>query len=55
MERIDDLLDREVVVQDKPGAVVAPTLIGTLEFDHVSFAYPAEHEDGSQASQRPKV
>jgi ABC-type multidrug transport system fused ATPase/permease subunit len=55
VERIDDLLDREVVVQDKPGAVVAPTLIGTLEFDHVSFAYPAEHEDGSQASQRPKV
>ncbi len=55
VERIDDLLDREVVVQDEPDAVAAPTLTGALRFDHVSFAYPAEHEDGSAASQRPKV
>ena len=55
VERIDDLLDRDVVVQDRPDAVAAPTLTGALRFDHVSFAYPAEHEDGSAASQRPKV
>jgi ABC-type multidrug transport system fused ATPase/permease subunit len=55
VERIDDLLDRDVVVQDWPDAVAAPTLTGALRFDHVSFAYPAEHEDGSAASQRPKV
>ena len=55
VERIDDLLERDVVVQDEPGAVTAPTLTGTLTFDHVIFAYPAEHEDGSMAVQRPKV
>ena len=57
VERIDDLLDREVVVQDEPGrGRAAPTLTGALTFDHVSFAYPAEHEDGSAASSsRPKV
>jgi len=55
VERIDDLLDREVVVMDAPDAVAAPELTGRLTFDHVSFAYPAEHEDGSAADQRPKV
>ena len=55
VERIDDLLVRDVVVQDEPGAVDAPHLAGTLTFDHVSFAYPAEHEDGSEAAQRPRV
>ena len=55
VERIDDLLVRDVVVQDEPGAVAAPHLAGTLTFDHVSFAYPAEHEDGSEAAQRPRV
>jgi ABC-type multidrug transport system fused ATPase/permease subunit len=55
VERIDDLLDREVVVLDRPDAVPAPKLTGGLTFDHVSFAYPAEHEDGSAAFQRPAV
>jgi len=55
VERIDDLLDREVVVQDEPDALTAPVLTGRLRFDHVSFTYPAEHEDGSEASRRPKV
>ena len=55
VERIDDLLDREVVVQDEPDAVEAPPLTGVLQFDRVSFAYPAEHEDGSAAAQRPQV
>ncbi|MGH3506897.1 MAG: ATP-binding cassette domain-containing protein, partial [Nocardioidaceae bacterium] len=55
VERIDDLLDREVVVQDAPDAVDAPPLEGRLTFAHVSFAYPAEHEDGSQATPRPGV
>ena len=55
VERIEDLLDREVAVVDLPDAVVAPQLTGRLTFDHVTFAYPAEHEDGSVAVQRPKV
>lgn len=55
VERIDDLLEREVVVLDLPGAVPAPKLRGELTFDHVSFAYPAEHDDGSAAAQRPAV
>lgn len=55
VERIDDLLDREVAVRDRPDAVPAPPLQGRLTLEHVSFAYPAEHEDGSAASQRPAV
>lgn len=55
VERIDDLLDRDVVVQDRPDAVAAPVLTGALQLDQVSFAYPAEHEDGSAAAQRPCV
>src|SRR5215210_2695765 len=55
VERIDDLLDREVVVMDSSDAVAAPDLTGRLTFDHVSFTYPAEHEDGSAGVQRPKV
>jgi len=52
VERIDDLLDREVVVLDLPGALPAPPLKGRLTFEHVSFTYPAEHEDGSPRTQR---
>jgi ABC-type multidrug transport system fused ATPase/permease subunit len=55
VERIDDLLDREVAVRDRPDAVPAPPLRGRLDFEHVDFTYPAEHEDGSAAGQRPRV
>jgi ABC-type multidrug transport system fused ATPase/permease subunit len=55
VERIDDLLDREVVVRDLPDAIPAPPFRGQLALEHVSFAYPAEHEDGSAAAQRPQV
>jgi ABC-type multidrug transport system fused ATPase/permease subunit len=55
VERIDDLLDREVVVTDSPHARPAPPLEGRLTFQHISFTYPAEHEDGSAASARPQV
>ncbi|HEY6932502.1 MAG TPA: ABC transporter transmembrane domain-containing protein [Marmoricola sp.] len=55
VERIQDLLDREVVVQDLPDAIEAPRLEGRLAFDHVSFAYPVVHEDGSEPAHRPKV
>ena len=54
VERIDDLLVREVVVQDEPGAVEAPPLAGTLNFDHVSFAIrPSTRTD--LAAQRPSA
>jgi ABC-type glutathione transport system ATPase component len=55
VERIQDLLDREVVVQDLPDAEPAPPLEGRLSFRDVSFAYPVEHEDGTRADGRPKV
>lgn len=55
VERIDDLLEREVGVQDRPGAIEAGPLSGQLTFDHVDFTYPAEHEDGSVADSRPQV
>ena len=53
VERIDDLLDREVVVRDLPDALPAPPLKGRLTFRDVSFAYPAEREDGSKDASRP--
>ena len=42
VERIAEVLDREPAVQDLPGAVPAPPLLGHLEFRQVSFAYQAE-------------
>ncbi len=55
VERIDDLLDREVGVRDRPGAIDAEAFSGRLTFEHVDFTYPAEHEDGSTADSRPRV
>jgi len=55
VERIEDLLDRDVGVSDLPDAVPAPPLTGRLTFRHVSFAYPAEHEDGSTAKRTSLV
>ena len=55
VERIDDLLDREIVVQDGPQARPAPPLEGRLSFRHVGFTYPAEHHDGTEAESRPPV
>ena len=55
VERIDDLLDRQVMVEDLPDAVEAPDLQGRLTFRHVAFTYPAEHADGTSAVGRPAV
>ncbi|MGH3474165.1 MAG: ABC transporter transmembrane domain-containing protein [Aeromicrobium sp.] len=55
VERIDDLLDRQVMVEDLPDAVEAPALQGRLTFQHVGFTYPAEHADGTAAVNRPAV
>jgi ATP-binding cassette subfamily B protein len=38
-ERIFKLLDTQPEVRDRPGAVEAETLLGTIEFDHVDFFY----------------
>lgn len=38
-ERIFKLLDTEPDVHNKPGAVEAKTLLGEIEFEHVSFYY----------------
>ena len=55
VERIQDLLEREVVVEDLPGARPAPRLRGRLSFRNVSFTYPVEREDGSRGARRPQV
>jgi ABC-type multidrug transport system fused ATPase/permease subunit/Ser/Thr protein kinase RdoA (MazF antagonist) len=56
VERIADLLDREVTVRDEPGAVPAPQLSGRVEFRDVSFAYHLDPQDavysGSGAERR---
>jgi ABC-type multidrug transport system fused ATPase/permease subunit len=41
VERIADLLDRPITVQDEPGSQPAPRLQGGVEFRHVTFAYAA--------------
>ena len=38
-ERVVDLLERTPEVQDLPGAITAPRLLGPVVFDRVSFAY----------------
>jgi len=38
-ERIFTLLDTPAEVRDRPGAIPAQTLLGEIEFDHVSFWY----------------
>lgn len=42
-ERIFTLLDTEPEVRDRPNAVPAETLLGEIEFDHVSFWYEENH------------
>ncbi|HUG13540.1 MAG TPA: ABC transporter ATP-binding protein [Thermomicrobiales bacterium] len=38
-ERIYTILDTEVEIEDKPGALDLPRVIGRVEFDHVRFGY----------------
>ena len=37
--RIFELLDAPLELEDKPDAVPMPTIVGAVEYDHVSFAY----------------
>jgi subfamily B ATP-binding cassette protein MsbA len=41
-ERIQEILELESRVRDRPGARAAPTFTGLVEFDRVSFAYNGE-------------
>ncbi|MGH9174706.1 MAG: ABC transporter ATP-binding protein, partial [Vicinamibacterales bacterium] len=38
-ERIFEILDIDVEIQDKPGAIELPRIRGHVEFDHVRFGY----------------
>jgi ATP-binding cassette subfamily B protein len=40
-ERVFEVLDAPVAIQDRPGAVDLLEPAGRIEFDHVSFRYPA--------------
>ncbi|MCS7024083.1 MAG: ABC transporter ATP-binding protein/permease [Bryobacteraceae bacterium] len=40
-QKVFEYLDRESLIQDKPGAVTLSGLSRCIEFDHVSFRYPA--------------
>ena len=42
LERIDKILAADVVIPEKPDAVMPATLRGDIVFDHVAFAYDAE-------------
>ena len=41
-ERIQEVLQTDKEVKDRPGAKAAPRFQGNIEFDHVSFAYSPE-------------
>jgi ABC-type multidrug transport system fused ATPase/permease subunit len=47
VERVADLLEREVTVKDAPGALVAPRFHGGIEFEHVTFSYRPDPQDES--------
>lgn len=38
-ERIQEVIDIESAIRDRPGAMVAPAFRGLIEFDHVTFGY----------------
>lgn len=40
--RIFEVLDSNIEVTDKPGAIALPPITGRVEFDHVSFKYPGD-------------
>ena len=40
LERINDLIELEPEVHDKPGAIAAPPFYGRIEFRNVVFSYP---------------
>lgn len=42
-DRVFETLDTEPDVKEKEGAVELPPVQGHIEFDHISFAYDAEH------------
>jgi len=42
LERIDKILAADVVIPEKPDAVMPATLRGDIMFEHVAFAYDAE-------------
>jgi len=44
IERLIELVENDMVMQDRPNAVTAPRFQGRLEFKNVSFAYKAGHE-----------
>ena len=44
VDRLLELVESEMVMQDEPDAVAAPALQGRIEFKNVSFAYKPGHE-----------
>ncbi|GAA2794504.1 ABC transporter ATP-binding protein [Saccharopolyspora taberi] len=43
-DRVFEVLDLKPMIQEKPGAVALPAGASDVEFDHVSFRYPASSE-----------
>lgn len=53
VERVAEVLAREPAVRDLPGAEVAPSFEGRIEFRHVDFAYQPDPEDVLEGDQAP--
>jgi ABC-type multidrug transport system fused ATPase/permease subunit len=53
VERVAEVLAREPAVRDLPGAEVAPSFEGRIEFHHVDFAYRPDPEDVLEGDQAP--
>ena len=44
-ERIDEVLNTKVSIEDRPGTKTIPVANGEVAFEHVSFAYPGAKEN----------
>ncbi len=54
VERIGNLLDQPVTVQDEPNAVPAPPLRGRIELRDVTFTYAPDRDDPGAESEAPR-
>lgn len=46
VDRVFEIMDQKPEIHDEPGAVDLDDAEGRVEFEHVSFAYPAQDEPG---------
>ncbi|HET9589625.1 MAG TPA: ABC transporter ATP-binding protein [Anaerolineales bacterium] len=54
LERINDLIEMQPEVRDRPGAITAPPFHGQIEFRNVVFTYPAAEGSKKSVDKKPR-